>query len=401
MKKVLHTSKKISFIVCFSLLGLITKAQDCEWRLTNPSYNSSDPDGAGPATGSVTFTLQVHTVSGSLPDITGIGTGWCWQTANAMLPTGVVCGLSIPQPANVTMSPLFAGLGFSYNYVDECSGTVNFTVGGQTFNRRSSGTIDGGTIILTPTWVDVYTVTLWTLNSTAPQGGYTVINSGEGATNTPAGITFNTYTISDVLANGHIVTSLTYTTPLPLGASVTPVTFSSFNVKCNDKGAAVVWATETEANSSYFDIQKSINGTDWTSIGNMNSTGNSSAHKDYQYQDIQAGTGFYRIRQVDLNGNSSYTAVIPSACSSRSLTATVYPIPARDKVTVTINSDHNVRTDIELVDATGRIVLKQNAIINKGLNNIVLDIHSLPSGNYILVSSDASIYLNKKVIVSR
>jgi hypothetical protein len=54
-----------------------------------------------------------------------------------------------------------------------------------------------------------------------------------------------------------------------------------------------------------------------------------------------------------------------------------------------------------VVDTTGRIVLKQNAIINKGLNNIVLDIHSLPSGNYILVSGDASIYLNKKIVVSR
>ena len=113
----------------------------------NPIYSSVDPDGAGPATGSVTFTLQIRAVSASIPNITGISTGWSWQSANAMLPTGSPCGTnSVTQPANITMSAAFAG--FTYNNVNECSGSVNFSNGTQTFDRRSSGTIDGGTITL-------------------------------------------------------------------------------------------------------------------------------------------------------------------------------------------------------------------------------------------------------------
>ena len=128
-------------ILAASFLPFALKAQTFEWRLNNLTYSNVDPDGAGPAVGSTTFTLQIHAVSGSAA-ITGIGTGWAWQSTSAMLPTGAPCGTTSPsQPSNVSMAAAFTG--FTYNYVDECSGTVNFTIGGQTFDRRASGSIDG------------------------------------------------------------------------------------------------------------------------------------------------------------------------------------------------------------------------------------------------------------------
>ena len=82
MQNCLHKIILVTIIIVFSVSVKIN-AQTCEWRLANPTFSAVDPDGAGPATGSVTFTLQIHTTSGSIPNVTGISTGWSWQSSNA------------------------------------------------------------------------------------------------------------------------------------------------------------------------------------------------------------------------------------------------------------------------------------------------------------------------------
>ena len=104
--------------------------------------------------------------------------------------------------------------------------TVNFTTGSQTFDRRAVGY--SGTEVpstLTTTYVDIFTVTLWTLSTVNPEGGYVVINSGAGGT--PGA--FSTYAVSDDLANEYVANSLTYDTPLALGTGALPVLFTKFD----------------------------------------------------------------------------------------------------------------------------------------------------------------------------
>lgn len=408
MKRMLHIYKVFAIILLLSAKGLSVAAQTCEWRLANPLFNSIDPDGAGPATGSVTFTLQAHTTSGVINQVSGISVGWCWQTANAMLPAGVTCGLSVTPPSNVTVSPALAALGFTYNSVDQCSGTVNFSTGGQTFNRRSSGSFDGGIFNLTTTWTDFFTVTLWSLNpdgGPTPQGGYVALNSSGVAPNTPAGIAFGSYALSDVPGGEYVVNSLTYTTPLPLVTGALPVLFSRYDVKCTERGTSLSWSTASEQSSSYFDVEKSAagNGTDWTSIGRVAAAGISATQQNYQYLDLEGGNAAYRIKQVDQNGRVVYTDLKRSSCAApASLDVLLYPIPARDKLTVAIRSSRAARTNLQVIDATGRVVYKlQNTTINVGNNNIQLDLHSLTAGEYILVSTDPSVYINKKFVIAR
>ncbi|WP_255154600.1 T9SS type A sorting domain-containing protein [Ferruginibacter sp. HRS2-29] len=400
----LHIYKVVAVVFLLSVKAISSSAQVCEWRLANPVYNPVDPDGAGPATGTVSFTLQVHTTSGTITQVSGISVGWCWQTANAMLPTGINCGLSVPPPSNVTVNPVLAGLGFTYNNVDQCSGTVNFSTGGETFNRRSSGSFDGGVFDLSTTWVDLFTVTLWSLGSSAPHGGYVALNSSGVSPNVPAGIAFGSYALSDVPGGEYVVNSLTYTSPLPLVTGPVPVTFSRYDVKCSDRGTALTWSTSVEYNSNYFEVEKSANGsgTDWKAIGRTPAAGSSAIQQNYQYLDLEAGAAAYRIRQVDLNGRATYTDIKRSSCEAKSINVLLYPIPAKDRLTVAIRSSRAARTNLNVIDATGRIVLRQsNTIINAGSNNVLLDVHTLPAGEYILVSSDPSVYINQKFVIAR
>ncbi len=401
MKKITQISVAL-FLAIFSLQVNSFAQSDFEWRLTNATFNATDPDGAGPATGSVSFTMQLRTrlAAASIP-ITAMTTGFCWQFAAAMLPTGPApiptCGTnSILQPSNITISSSFPG--YTFNNINQCSGVVNFTTGGQTFNRRAVGTIDGGAdVTITNAWVDVYTVTLWSLGASTPRAGYVVINSSNAGTPGP----FSNYDISDALATPYDANSLTFTTPLALVAGTLPVTFTNYDVRCNDKGALLTWATATEQNSQKFEIQRSTNSTDWVTIDNVAAAGNSNSLKSYQYLDLKGGNAFYRIRQVDIDGRFVYTAIKQTNCKASQFDVALYPVPATDKLTVTIRTDRAVRTELQIVDMAGKTVHRVPTQINSGNNNINLNVANLPAGQYMLVSGDPAIEINKKFTIMR
>ncbi len=180
-----------------------------------------------------------------------------------------------------------------------------------------------------------------------------------------------------------------------------PVTFSNYDVKCNDKGALIKWSTATEQNSDRFEIQRSTNGIDWATIDNVIAAGSSTSLRNYQYLDIYGGTAFYRIRQVDTDGRFIYTAIKSTNCKAGQFDITLFPVPAKDNLNVVIKSDRTVKTDLQVLDMTGKIVQRTIVQINKGNNNIVLDINNLPGGQYLLVSSDPAVLINKKFTIVR
>ncbi len=399
----LYSTMRTLTITAVAVLALSYQSfsQTCEWRLTNQTYSNVDPDGAGPATGSATFTLQAHTVSGTVSNVNAISTGFSYQSAFAMIPTTPGCAI-VSNPANITVSSFYTSGGFSYTTVNQCSfltsgpGGSEITTGGQTFNRRAVGTMDGTSVNITTAWQDMFTVTLWTLGASFPQGGYVIINSGAGGS--PG--EFTTYAIADDLANEYVANSLTYTVPLALGGAL-PVLFSKFDAKCTNTGTLISWATAQEANSSKFEIERSTNGTTWSNIGSVAAVGNSSSNRNYQQIDLIGGTAFYRIKQVDKDGQFIYTDVARTNCQVKNISSVIYPVPAKDVLNVVIKSDRAVRTQLMLYDMQGKLVRKVDAAIITGNNNFRINLIGLASGDYMLRSNDAVIELNKIFTITR
>jgi Secretion system C-terminal sorting domain len=230
--------------------------------------------------------------------------------------------------------------------------------------------------------------------------GYVVINSGSGGTPCGTNCVFNTYSVSDDLANEYPVNTLTWNSPLLLG-SILPVLFTNYDVKCNDKGVLLTWTTASEQNSDKFEIQRSTNSIDWVVIDNVAAAGNSDVLRNYQYLDLNGGAAFYRIRQVDKDGRFVYTAIKRVDCKVSQFGITLFPVPTSDKLTVVIKTDRAVKTDLQVVDINGRIVSRTVTQINKGNNNIILNVSQLPAGQYMLISSDPSIIINRKFTVLR
>src|SRR5438477_142901 len=90
MKPSLHRMKSAITILAILFTSSVI-AKVFKWQLVNPTYSSVDPDGNGQETGSVTFTLQIHTTSGSVGDVNVLTVGYSYQSANAMIPSSPGC----------------------------------------------------------------------------------------------------------------------------------------------------------------------------------------------------------------------------------------------------------------------------------------------------------------------
>ncbi len=95
--------------------------------------------------------------------------------------------------------------------------------------------------------------------------------------------------------------------------TVIPVELGTFNASIIDGNKVKLeWFTVTEVNNSGFSIERSKDGTNFTEIFFVNGNGTSSNRNTYSYidEDVNYGTYYYRLKQVDHDGSFSYLKVV-------------------------------------------------------------------------------------------
>src|SRR5690606_31418916 len=90
--------------------------------------------------------------------------------------------------------------------------------------------------------------------------------------------------------------------------STLPVTFLYFNTTNINGSVVVKWATATEVNSDYFNIQRSADGLNFSDIGTIEASGFSATKQEYVFTDevAQLGRSYYRLKAVDTDGYTEY-----------------------------------------------------------------------------------------------
>ena len=90
-----------------------------------------------------------------------------------------------------------------------------------------------------------------------------------------------------------------------------PVQFVYFNAVKQQEQALLSWATANESNNSYFEIERSVDGKQFNTIGNQLSKGNNNAEQYYSFTDNQIikGKNYYRLKQKDNTGLIVYTSI--------------------------------------------------------------------------------------------
>ena len=176
-----------------------------------------------------------------------------------------------------------------------------------------------------------------------------------------------------------------------------PIALISFEAnKLNDK-VIINWQTASEKNNAKFEIQRSSNSRDFNTITEQKGAGNSNALVSYSTIDKNPlhGDNYYRLKQIDFDGNFSYGPVRVVSFNDNS-NIIIFPTLVKDKLNIKFNANLNSASSIQLISLTTGMILYQTSI-DEG-DNIEMDLSALPSGAYIARFNDEEGSVIKKFV---
>lgn len=170
--------------------------------------------------------------------------------------------------------------------------------------------------------------------------------------------------------------------------SALPVNLVNFTGTKNGGANLLAWSTASEQNSSRFEVQRSENGSDFSTVSTVAAAGNSDKVINYQYEDrplSNASIYYYRLKMVDKDGSTKYSNVVIIKNSTSAL-STVYPNPARDRITININDNSLLNSKAVITDLNGKVL--QTIILSQTATPV--NISQYMRGMYVVKFVDGS-----------
>lgn len=207
----------------------------------------------------------------------------------------------------------------------------------------------------------------------------------------------------DVTGGGYATESPDFTTTIVNGAKEdvsTPIGFLDFSViKTRDRTAQLDWTTSEFVPNVLFEIERSMDGNEFKSIGNVSVMEKSGSVHSYQFIDLQAlnGDNYYRLIKVNVSGQKEFSPVRKINFSENPYPVTIWPNPADDFLEVNLLAA-STGLHVWLMDAAGQVVIEEFSHDRKLYNP--LEVKKLVPGIYtIRVETDKNVFIDKVSIV--
>jgi len=168
------------------------------------------------------------------------------------------------------------------------------------------------------------------------------------------------------------------------------------------------WITRTEKDNAWFEIQRSAEGRYFKSLGLMSGTGNSNQINYYSWTDTPPagfhGRLYYRLRQIDYNGKSSYSWVIPVDVGLNPVrNIWIYPNPATQQLNINLVFEKATAISLAVYNITGQLmkVMLYNTEIAAGTFQGYIPLDNIPSGKYVLRITAGDEIITRNFLINR
>jgi hypothetical protein len=191
------------------------------------------------------------------------------------------------------------------------------------------------------------------------------------------------------------------TTTIPITVvSGLPVELVSFNAQISGDVCTLIWATASEINNSYFEVEKSIDGNSFLKCGRVEGAGNSSITHCYSFTDRSPfpGVSYYRLSQVDFDGTNIYSQVIGVKFESEDFfIVSTFANDANQSILISFNDDAEENIHYRLSEVTGSEICIGEVSVRKGMNTFSIHCKNLSHGIYYLSLDNGRQFLSSKV----
>lgn len=177
-----------------------------------------------------------------------------------------------------------------------------------------------------------------------------------------------------------------------------PVTLTLFQAAEESGAVNVKWATSIEEHVKQFEVMRSSNGTDFITLGTVQS-----GKGAYLFTDKQPlkGYNYYRLRSVDADGTFSLsTIVLVNLKNGADIMSSLYPNPATGNATLKLQGAVEGNVVVQVLDQQGRLITtKQFGVQHTAAFKTPLDLGYLARGSYVLrIMVNDKTYLHKLLI---
>lgn len=209
----------------------------------------------------------------------------------------------------------------------------------------------------------------------------------------------NWFCLSPTEANNVMMNSQAPLNAVSAPCGVLPMELMTFRVeKQNNKDAHLTWATANEQSSAAFEVERSDDAKNYRFVGKVQAAGHSHDYLAYEFTDfdLQIGdnqTFYYRLKLLDLDGESAYSEVrrVVFGVESQTLDITVFPNPSVDGTCqINLNQDlsESSLSEILLKDLFGRVIAEQTIHLDTNAKTIDFGQKIIGGTYYLCVRND-------------
>jgi uncharacterized protein len=168
--------------------------------------------------------------------------------------------------------------------------------------------------------------------------------------------------------------------------AVLPVEMVSFTAKATDNTTLLNWTTASESNNAYFDIEHSMDGQLFQSIGQVKGNGTTQSKSNYAFvhESPAMTVNYYRLKQVDTNGKVNYSKMVSvDFDKNENEIQRIYPTSTTHQLTVEYTLSNTSDNVLRMTDMAGKVVLSKILVPTNG-QKLNVEVGDLPQGLYFI-----------------
>jgi Secretion system C-terminal sorting domain len=184
---------------------------------------------------------------------------------------------------------------------------------------------------------------------------------------------------------------------VPLASIILPLPLMSFTAIKEGSNGILNWILNTQnASLSHFDVERSFTGSDFVKIGRKEAIPGGGSGT-YEFNDggvfnNYSGAVYYRIKQLDRNGDVAYSAIRTIRADSKGFGLNLYPNPVVKEANLSFSLTAAKQVSLIISDAAGKVYTDITMQAQKGINQKTIDMSFLAAGTYMfrVVAGDES-----------
>jgi hypothetical protein len=177
-----------------------------------------------------------------------------------------------------------------------------------------------------------------------------------------------------------------------------PVIYTSFYATRNNNNVVLTWSTAEEINNKNYEVQRSFDGSTWSTIAVIMGAGTTNLTQMYSFTDknMTNAVAYYRIRQVDADGTSNYSAIKTIRLNAATPVTKIYA--ANKTINIEFNQEIKNAVTIRLINLNGQIIAQQN--VAQAAYRVTMNGNNFQSGIYVVQVTDGqSVKESAKVLL--